>query len=501
MSATKRALKAARRRENRIRRKYERMKPLMEPENVFGAQALFDAAKTCKNGVWWKQSVIEHIKTNLAHAIMLHDEIMNGDYRKREPVHFILNERGKERLISAVRFRDRDVQRSLCDNNLVPIVSNTLIYDNGASLSGKGTSFTRNRLRNDMLKAFNQYVRNVNNDYMNVCMNEMNNNNNDSDSVNHENNAAGESWKQCNQDKVNLLYENNDELRGMNKNRIQDNKWIDPHVVVFDYHNYFGSIDSMIVFEQLQSMYEHYAIDMEPFVQPDEQNEFNAFKDNIQKILDILRIFIHDEKHLGLGNQTSQTMAIWFVNKIDHMASSYGYYGRYMDDGYCICPDRQSAESFKRMLIKESDRIGLTMNPHKLKMFPLQSGCMHFMKRDYKFDEHGMLHVRMSVKSLKYNHRHVRNVIQHTDGIMIDLRTIVYIGLAFKANIQDCTDRTGLWKSYAEWFNDLCHENGFNDFNVRRDKELLMQERPKSYRKTCKHKNKRINRIIKIKCI
>lgn len=60
MSATKRALKAARRRENRIRRKYERMKPLMEPENVFGAQALFDAAKTCKNGVWWKQSVIEH---------------------------------------------------------------------------------------------------------------------------------------------------------------------------------------------------------------------------------------------------------------------------------------------------------------------------------------------------------------------------------------------------------------------------------------------------------
>lgn len=82
------------------------------------------------------------------------------------------------------------------------------------------------------------------------------------------------------------------------------------------------------------------------------------------------------------------------------------------------------------------------------------------MKRDYKFDEHGMLHVRMSVKSLKYNHRHVRNVIQHTDGIMIDLRTIVYIGLAFKANIQDCTDRTGLWKSYAEWFNDLCHENG-----------------------------------------
>lgn len=191
MSATKRALKAARRRENRIRRKYERMKPLMEPENVFGAQALFDAAKTCKNGVWWKQSVIEHIKTNLAHAIMLHDEIMNGDYRKREPVHFILNERDKERLISAVRFRDRDVQRSLCDNNLVPIVSNTLIYDNGASLSGKGTSFTRNRLRNDMLKAFNQYVRNVNNDYMNVCMNEMNNNNNDSDSVNHENNAAG----------------------------------------------------------------------------------------------------------------------------------------------------------------------------------------------------------------------------------------------------------------------------------------------------------------------
>jgi hypothetical protein len=59
---------------------------------------------------------------------------------------FTLNERGKTRHIKSVHISERIVQKALCDYVLVPILSNPLIYDNGASVKGKGTHFALRRL-------------------------------------------------------------------------------------------------------------------------------------------------------------------------------------------------------------------------------------------------------------------------------------------------------------------------------------------------------------------
>lgn len=61
-------------------------------------------------------------------------------------VEFDTLERGKLRHIRSVHYSERVVQRSTCDNALVPMLGRSLIYDNGACLAGKGVDRSLNRL-------------------------------------------------------------------------------------------------------------------------------------------------------------------------------------------------------------------------------------------------------------------------------------------------------------------------------------------------------------------
>ena len=61
-------------------------------------------------------------------------------------VEFDTIERGKLRHIRSVHYSERVVQRSTCDNALVPVLSRSLIYDNGACLAGKGVDRSLDRL-------------------------------------------------------------------------------------------------------------------------------------------------------------------------------------------------------------------------------------------------------------------------------------------------------------------------------------------------------------------
>lgn len=60
---------------------------------------------------------------------------------------FKLNERGKTRFIQSVTVNERVIQHLLCDEILEPVVTHSIIYDNGASIKHKGTSFSMKRLK------------------------------------------------------------------------------------------------------------------------------------------------------------------------------------------------------------------------------------------------------------------------------------------------------------------------------------------------------------------
>jgi len=97
--------------------------------------------------------------------------------------------------------------------------------------------------------------------------------------------------------------------------------------------------------------------------------------ENIRWICNLL-IDSVDGDGLPLGNQTSQVFALMYLAELDKVITEeYGFdlYGRYMDDFYIICDDK---EKLKVLLVRIKDLLaqyGLTLNG-KTEIVPIKKG-------------------------------------------------------------------------------------------------------------------------------
>lgn len=126
-------------------------------EEVFSAKHMMDAFEKCCRGVRWKTSVVryrEHCLKNLSRTIQ---QLNNGTFKSAGFYEFELSERGKRRHIKSVKFGERVVQRALCDYCLTPLLTRSLIYDNPATLKGKGMTFARKRARKHLADHVRKY--------------------------------------------------------------------------------------------------------------------------------------------------------------------------------------------------------------------------------------------------------------------------------------------------------------------------------------------------------
>lgn len=108
---------------------------------------LYDSFMNCKKGVDWKESVQRYESNLLQNINTLRKALLDSTYRQKAFYEFDINERGKPRHIKSMHISDRVLQRALCDYVLNPVLFKTLIYDNGASVKGKGIEFSRKRLK------------------------------------------------------------------------------------------------------------------------------------------------------------------------------------------------------------------------------------------------------------------------------------------------------------------------------------------------------------------
>ena len=136
------------------RRKAEREKRKAATELIYGGlqtrcslfEHLYAAYKDCCKGVGWKASTQRYKANALLNVVNTLDAVRSGKFKSKGFIEFDIIEKGKERHIKSVHISERVVQRCLCDYSLVPIFSNSFIYDNGACMKDKGIDFAVNRL-------------------------------------------------------------------------------------------------------------------------------------------------------------------------------------------------------------------------------------------------------------------------------------------------------------------------------------------------------------------
>lgn len=240
---------------------------------------------------------------------------------------------GKARRISAVHFRDRVVQKSLCKNSLIPLLSRGLVFDNSATLKGRGTEFARTRFAKHLRRAWGRWG------------------------------SAG-------------------------------------YLVHYDFRSYFESIDQKRAMSRLEGKLLGLC-----------RNEKEVL--SARRVLWLTRQFVcEEERGLGLGNQTSQIVAVEYASPIDHMICEVlrlGLSGRYMDDGYAFCPDGDTAREALGAIEAKAASLGLALHPRKCGVEPASREHV-FLKYTFRVDgRSGQVAMAPVAETLRrYRRRHLR---------------------------------------------------------------------------------------------
>jgi hypothetical protein len=135
-----------RRRQKRDERRYARSLACGNFEDVFSYSNLYNSGHLCSRAVGWKCSTQQYRLNLVTNTAVTRKQLVDGSYKSKGFIEFQLYDRGKFRRIRSVHISERVVQRTLCDKVMIPTFCPSFIYDNGASLKGKGIDFAMNRL-------------------------------------------------------------------------------------------------------------------------------------------------------------------------------------------------------------------------------------------------------------------------------------------------------------------------------------------------------------------
>lgn len=149
-SNERRELRYQRRKQKRLNHRIQRVKELGSLDDIFSYKEMFKYGKKCCNGVRWKNSTQRFEMHLFSKTARNRKSLLQGTWKQHKYKHFTVSERGKTREIDAPHIEDRQIHKLFSQKVLCPIYSNYLIYNNGASLKGKGLSFSQKQLKKDL---------------------------------------------------------------------------------------------------------------------------------------------------------------------------------------------------------------------------------------------------------------------------------------------------------------------------------------------------------------
>lgn len=299
---------------------------LKENQNTFerfcSFDAMYDASyKVCRN-VRWKDSTINFEETRIETILKTEADLRAWEYKQLVFSCFSIIERGKPRDIRACHINDRLVQNALCEQVLLPELTPRFIYDNCATLKGKGIDFALKRVKAHLQQAHREYG--LGKDFYGLRIDIRKY----FDSIDHE------------------------ALKRAAKRLIKDEQVYNLCCYLIDTFSFKLTKDKEPIPNKIYYISKKHKY---------ERTYVTKFKPN-------RKYYEYEEKSLGLGSQTSQLFALLALNEIDHFIKEelhIKYYGRYMDDLYLLHNDNKYLADCKKRIETCLNKQGLHMNKKK----------------------------------------------------------------------------------------------------------------------------------------
>lgn len=329
---------------------------------IFDGNSLYDAFVRAKQGSDWKPQVQQFEMTYLLGLSKMQRELESMTYEFLPSQEFVLNERGKTRYISGEQIPDRIVKHALCDECLSPNIRKYLIYDNGASLKGKGIDFTRKRLLVHLRKYYQQHQ--SNDGYVLLI-------------------DFSKYYDNIRHNKLMELFEeyiDDEHARWLLRKTIDRSK-VDV--------SYMTDEEYAVCLDTLFNSLEHSQIDRSLLT----GEKFMA-------------------KHLNIGDQVAQVAGIAYPIPIDNyikIVKGVKFYGRYMDDSYVIHESKEYLEALLQDIIRIADSIGITVNTRKTRICKL-SEYWRFLQVQYSLTDTGRVIQKINPKRLTAMRRKMKKL-------------------------------------------------------------------------------------------
>lgn len=310
-------------------------------EKIYDTDNLYRAWLEIQSVSSWKERTQRYAEDIVFHLARIREGLINNTLVLGGVGKFLIRERGKERLICSYDVDTRIVVRSLIDNILMPAITPKLIYDNSASVKGKGVQFHRDRIITHLQQFYRLhgnkgYILTI--DFKKFF-----------DNIDHE------------------------LLKQMFAKVLKDDRTTEFVSHLID----LNTFDISCLSREYQEHFKN-----NPFDSVWYRRHANVWKCDGSNIL---------RRGVSIGGQLSQIAGVFFPSDLDQYIKTVRgerFYARYMDDLYIIHEDKEYLWNLYKDILAYCERKKIFINKKKTHIIPL-SRPFTILKIQYKVQEDG----------------------------------------------------------------------------------------------------------------
>lgn len=317
-------------------------------EIVSDANNLYRAYKVSVKSSKWKETTQKFMMNFLRYIFEIQDDIINRTLQNGAMQEFTLHERGRIRPITSIQIRDRIVRHVLCDDILLPEVKKHIIYDNCASIKGRGISQQRKRFEIHLHKYYEQYG-----------------------------NEGFILFGDFSKFYDNIIHE-------IAKREL---------LKLFDDDEFIDWLLTLI-FDSFKLDVSYMSDDEYATCMTDTFNKLEYRKIPKEQLTGEKWM----EKSVNIGDQLSQVIGIYYPYRIDNYVKyvrSQKFYGRYMDDWYIMSPSKEELKDLYDNICKIAEEYGIHINKKKTRIVKI-SGTYKFLQIKYTLTDTGKVIKRIN---------------------------------------------------------------------------------------------------------